>query len=62
MTSDKKVIVQFAGETVEDLVHLRELIEAGKLRSVIDRSYPLTVPLQSDRGLQMRSSSSTSWL
>jgi NADPH:quinone reductase-like Zn-dependent oxidoreductase len=41
MTSDKQVIVRFGDETVEDLVYLRELIEAGKLRSVIDRIYRL---------------------
>jgi len=41
MTGDKNVIVQFANETTEDLAYLRELIEAGELRSVIDRSYPL---------------------
>ncbi|MDH3626518.1 MAG: NAD(P)-dependent alcohol dehydrogenase [Acidobacteriota bacterium] len=41
MTSDKDVIVQFAPETVDELNHLRELIESGKLRSIIDRSFPL---------------------
>jgi NADPH:quinone reductase-like Zn-dependent oxidoreductase len=41
MTSNKKVIVRFADEKVEDLVYLRNLVEAGKLRSVIDRCYPL---------------------
>ena len=49
MTSNKKVIIQFAGEKVEDLVHLREFIEAGTLRSVIDRSYPLQQAAEAHR-------------
>ena len=37
----KTVVVQAAAGTIEDLVTLRELIESGRLTTVIDRSYPL---------------------
>jgi len=49
MTTRKKVIVRFAKETVEDLDQLRELIEDGKLRSVVDRSYPLERTVEAHR-------------
>lgn len=41
MTSGKKVIAALTGYRTADLVFLRELIEAGTLRTVIDRRIPL---------------------
>jgi NADPH:quinone reductase-like Zn-dependent oxidoreductase len=40
-TSGKKVIGGAVSYSTEEMVRLRELIEAGKVRSVIDRRYPL---------------------
>jgi NADPH:quinone reductase-like Zn-dependent oxidoreductase len=37
----KKVIMESANQRTEELIYLRELIEAGKIKSVIDRRYPL---------------------
>jgi NADPH:quinone reductase-like Zn-dependent oxidoreductase len=49
MTSGKKIVGETAVENIENFIFLKELLEAGKIKSVIDRCYPLEQMVEAHR-------------
>jgi NADPH:quinone reductase-like Zn-dependent oxidoreductase len=49
---DKKVICALSSDTPQDLVTIKELAEAGKIKTVVDRCYPLEKVAEAHRYLE----------
>jgi NADPH:quinone reductase-like Zn-dependent oxidoreductase len=52
MFTDKKVIFAFAGEKAEELMALKDMIEAGQIKPIVDKVYPMEEVVEAHHRVQ----------
>lgn len=50
--TDKEVFIAFAGEKEEELLMLKEMIEDGRIKSIVDKAYPMEQAAEAHRKVE----------